>query len=172
MAVTVVFRRAARRELDEAALWYEERRFGLGAEFTSEINRSVTNAASNPQRFPIIEIRDALEYAASRTLYSSVPRPSVSSYWQYFTPVAIQPYGNSAHNYRLKPTPEIAPRFSRLPWRARLAVVVIAPRETWGILRGERNSSASCTRSASRRAGTGPAVIRSPMLRPQRCAVL
>lgn len=54
MTLTVVFRRAARREFDEAALWYEERRFGLGAEFTSEINRAVTMAASNPQRFPIM----------------------------------------------------------------------------------------------------------------------
>jgi plasmid stabilization system protein ParE len=30
MTLPVVFRRAARREFDEAALWYEERRAGLG----------------------------------------------------------------------------------------------------------------------------------------------
>ena len=48
MTLTVVFRRAARREFDEAALWYEDRHFGLGAEFTGEINRAVAMAASNP----------------------------------------------------------------------------------------------------------------------------
>lgn len=172
MTLTVVFRRAARREFDEAALWYEERRFGLGAEFTSEINRSVTNAASNPQRFPIIEIRDALEYAASRTLYSSVPRP------KYRRTGSISRSSRSSHMATAHITigssrrPRSLLAFLGFRGGRGLAVVVIAPRETWGILRGERNSSASCTRSASRRAGTGPAVIRSRMLRPQRCAVL
>ena len=49
MTLAVVFRRAARRELDEAALWYEERRPGLGVEFVSEINRAVYLLAENPE---------------------------------------------------------------------------------------------------------------------------
>ena len=40
MTLAVVFRRAARREFDEAALWYEARRPGLGNEFVEEINRA------------------------------------------------------------------------------------------------------------------------------------
>jgi hypothetical protein len=33
MTNKVVFRRAAQREIGDAALWYEERRVGLGAAF-------------------------------------------------------------------------------------------------------------------------------------------
>lgn len=42
MTLAVVFRHAARHEFDEAALWYEERRPGLGVQFTSEINTPLT----------------------------------------------------------------------------------------------------------------------------------
>lgn len=54
MILAVVSRRVARREFDEATLWYEERRTGLGAQFVSEIDRVVAFAAENPQRFPIV----------------------------------------------------------------------------------------------------------------------
>lgn len=54
MTLEVVFRRVARRELDEAALWYEERRRGFGIQFVSEIDRAVDLAAENPQRFPVM----------------------------------------------------------------------------------------------------------------------
>ena len=54
MTLAVVFRHAARREFDEAALWYEQRRSGLGAEFVSEISRAVYLAAESPERFPIM----------------------------------------------------------------------------------------------------------------------
>lgn len=54
MTLAVVFRRAARHELDDAALWYEARRAGLGVEFVSEINRAVCLLAENPERFPIM----------------------------------------------------------------------------------------------------------------------
>lgn len=69
MTLTVVFRRAARREFDEAALWYEERRPGLGAQFVSEIDRAVHLAAENPQRFPIMH-RDVRCVRARRFPYS------------------------------------------------------------------------------------------------------
>lgn len=35
----IVFRRQARRELDEAGDWYEQERSGLGLEFFAEIER-------------------------------------------------------------------------------------------------------------------------------------
>src|ERR1035438_7443782 len=59
MTLPVVFRRAARREFDEAVLWYEERRAGLGSQFVSEINHAIKLVLENPQRFPIMhhEIR-------------------------------------------------------------------------------------------------------------------
>lgn len=54
MTRTVVFRRSARREFDESAVWYEERRIGLGTEFTTEIGRAIGLVAENPERFPIM----------------------------------------------------------------------------------------------------------------------
>jgi hypothetical protein len=53
MTLRVVFRRAARAEFDNAALWYEERQIGLGASFTSEIERAVELASNHPERFPV-----------------------------------------------------------------------------------------------------------------------
>jgi toxin ParE1/3/4 len=52
MTLKVVFRVAARRELLEAAQWYEARRPGLGREFLVEIERAVNAAAEQPLRFP------------------------------------------------------------------------------------------------------------------------
>ncbi len=54
MTLAVVFRRAARREFDETALWYEKRRRGLGNEFVGEIDRAIYLAADNPERFPVM----------------------------------------------------------------------------------------------------------------------
>lgn len=53
MTLRVAFRRAARDEFDTAALWYEERQTGLGAQFTSEIRNAVELASNDPERFPI-----------------------------------------------------------------------------------------------------------------------
>lgn len=53
MTLEVVFRPAARVEFDGAALWYEDRRPGLGAQFVSEIDRAIELAANHPERFPI-----------------------------------------------------------------------------------------------------------------------
>ncbi len=69
MTLALVFQRAARREFDEAALWYEERRPGLGAEFVSEINRAVYLVAEDPERFPIMH-RDVRCVRVRRFPYS------------------------------------------------------------------------------------------------------
>ena len=52
MTLEVVFRPAAKAEFDGAALWYEDRRPGLGTEFVMEIDRAVGLAAAHPARFP------------------------------------------------------------------------------------------------------------------------
>ena len=54
MTLKTVFRRAACREYEEAAQWYEARRAGLGIEFTAEIDRGVRRAAEAPQQFPVV----------------------------------------------------------------------------------------------------------------------
>lgn len=69
MTLAVVVRRSARREFDEAALWYEERRIGLGTQFVTEIDRAISLAAENPQRFPIMH-RDIRCVRARRFPYS------------------------------------------------------------------------------------------------------
>ena len=48
MSLRVVFRRAARHDFDEAALWYDERRAGLGAECMIEIDRAISMASNDP----------------------------------------------------------------------------------------------------------------------------
>jgi len=50
----VVFRAAARRELMEAALWYEQQRDGLGSDFRSEVERSLAAIAERPTGFPVL----------------------------------------------------------------------------------------------------------------------
>jgi plasmid stabilization system protein ParE len=52
MTLRAFFRKAARFEYDEAAIWYESQKPGLGAEFVSEIERALMQACETPQRFP------------------------------------------------------------------------------------------------------------------------
>lgn len=42
----------ARAELRAAALWYEERRIGLGEDFLAEVAASLTRIAAAPESFP------------------------------------------------------------------------------------------------------------------------
>jgi plasmid stabilization system protein ParE len=74
MTLGVVFRRPAREEFDAAALWYEDRQPGLGAQFVSEIDHAVELASNDPDRFPVKqgEIRSV---QARRFPYSVFFRP-------------------------------------------------------------------------------------------------
>jgi toxin ParE1/3/4 len=54
MTLSVVFRSAARREFDGAALWYEKRQAGLGSQFVAEVTRAIEAASEHPQRFPVV----------------------------------------------------------------------------------------------------------------------
>lgn len=51
MNLSVIFRRQARREFDEAADWYEQRRAGLGARFVAAVERVLDQAEGNPGRY-------------------------------------------------------------------------------------------------------------------------
>lgn len=52
MTIRPFFRKAARLEYDEAAIWYESQKIGLGDEFVLEIERALQMACDKPQRFP------------------------------------------------------------------------------------------------------------------------
>ena len=52
MSHEVHFHAAARREFREAALWYETRGAGLGAEFVAEMGACLARVADKPARFP------------------------------------------------------------------------------------------------------------------------
>ena len=51
MSLSISFRGQARREFDEAADWYEQRRVGLGARFVAAVERVLDQAAVNPGRY-------------------------------------------------------------------------------------------------------------------------
>jgi plasmid stabilization system protein ParE len=52
MTLRVVFRRAARQDYEDAMLWYEAQRPGLGVELRIEVDRAMAMAAEEPRRFP------------------------------------------------------------------------------------------------------------------------
>lgn len=54
MTLRIAFRHAAKNEFEDAAVWYEEKRVGLGEEFIIEIDQAIARAASAPQRYPIV----------------------------------------------------------------------------------------------------------------------
>ncbi len=58
----VVFRKQARRELDEAGDWYEKERTGLGIEFFAEIQNLLQRIANTPEQFPMLyrDVRKAV----------------------------------------------------------------------------------------------------------------
>lgn len=62
MALPIVFRRIARREMDEAISWYEVQRAGLGVELAVEVDTFLQRIAETPEQFPQIrgEIRRAV----------------------------------------------------------------------------------------------------------------
>jgi hypothetical protein len=45
---------AARRDLREAALWYDEKRPGLGDEFLEAVQTALGDIETNPLRFPVV----------------------------------------------------------------------------------------------------------------------
>ncbi len=54
MTLRIVLRRAAKKEFEDAAAWYDEKRLGLGEEFIVEIEQAIEKAAAAPLRYPIV----------------------------------------------------------------------------------------------------------------------
>lgn len=53
MTRSLVVRREALDEMEEAAAWYEARRPGLGLEFLAEIDRVTSAVNARPESFPV-----------------------------------------------------------------------------------------------------------------------
>jgi len=51
---SLVLRRAAQREFDAAADWYERQRPGLGREFIAEVDRAMAEIQAHGERYAII----------------------------------------------------------------------------------------------------------------------
>ncbi|HEX6716633.1 MAG TPA: type II toxin-antitoxin system RelE/ParE family toxin [Pyrinomonadaceae bacterium] len=62
MSFTVVFRRIAKREFDDAISWYQERREGLGRELRVAVEQQLGRIALTPYQFACVkgEVRRAV----------------------------------------------------------------------------------------------------------------
>lgn len=54
MSLSVVFRRIAKREFDDAISWYQDRREGLGREFSVAVEQQLGRIAHSPSRFACV----------------------------------------------------------------------------------------------------------------------
>lgn len=68
MNLAIAFHRAASAEFLEASSWYENKRSGLAAEFTAEIDRCVTLASEKPLQFAVVH-KDIRRVIANRFPY-------------------------------------------------------------------------------------------------------
>lgn len=51
MIPSLIIQALAEADITEAAIWYEEQRVGLGAEFLADIRTSVEQVVANPRRY-------------------------------------------------------------------------------------------------------------------------
>ena len=79
MTLRIVFRHAAKNELEDAAVWYDEQRGGLGEEFVIEIGQATAKAAAAPERYPIVfsDIRRAVARRFPFSVYFRVRSTSL-----------------------------------------------------------------------------------------------
>ncbi len=54
MSREILFASAARREFDEAILWYDDQHSGLGDKFETEVDRVIDEIQKNPERYPFV----------------------------------------------------------------------------------------------------------------------
>lgn len=59
---------SARRELNEAVLWYEDQKPGLGSQFFTAVQETIAHIVENPRRFPLV-YRDLRQAPVSRFPY-------------------------------------------------------------------------------------------------------
>ena len=57
----LLFRAAAQRELNEAAVWYEKQRPGLGRDFVDRVQKVFDKIADQPDHYPLVSnnVREA-----------------------------------------------------------------------------------------------------------------
>jgi plasmid stabilization system protein ParE len=55
MTIKLVLRPEAELDMEEAALWYEVERQGLGDRFVSELSRLFVRITESPRQFPVVE---------------------------------------------------------------------------------------------------------------------
>jgi plasmid stabilization system protein ParE len=67
--VSLVVRPAAAADLDEAFLWYEAQRDGLGEEFLNAVTRIMSGLAESPRQYPVV-YRDTRRALVRRFPYS------------------------------------------------------------------------------------------------------
>ena len=68
MSLPLVFRAAAQAELDDAAVWYERQKPGLGDDFVREVRRVLDTIAAQPDRYALAS-GDVHEAPVSRFPY-------------------------------------------------------------------------------------------------------
>ena len=51
MSLPIIFKPAAGQELEDAVIWYEAQRMGLGEEFKLEVKSALKRALANPEMF-------------------------------------------------------------------------------------------------------------------------
>ena len=68
MSIPVVYRPAARVELNEAIAWYEQKKTGLGLGFHAAVERVQDSIAERPLRYPLV-FRDVREAPLKRFPY-------------------------------------------------------------------------------------------------------
>src|SRR6266487_746157 len=101
MTLRVVFRRVAKSEFEDAAVWYDDRRFGLGDEFVHEIEQAIAKAAAAPQRYPVVfgDIRRTVARRFPFSVYFRVVRTRWSSS-RCFTVAETRLSGSAGNNDR------------------------------------------------------------------------
>jgi len=52
--MTFVFRPAAAADVEDAYVWYEGQRRGLGEEFLAEVSATLARVLANPHQYPVI----------------------------------------------------------------------------------------------------------------------
>ena len=67
--MSLVVRPAAAADLDEAFLWYEAQREGLGEEFLNAVTRVMDALAESPRQYPVVH-RDTRRALVRRFPYS------------------------------------------------------------------------------------------------------
>ena len=61
MSLSIVFRRAARHEFDEASDWYDQRRAGQGVLFAAAVRKTLARLADQPELYAKVfeDVREA-----------------------------------------------------------------------------------------------------------------